>query len=185
MLNNCTFQGRFAADPEMRTTQSGLTVASFRMAVDRDNVGQDGRRATDWLNFVAWRKTAEFVCQYSARAARLLWSASARPGPIKTKMARTVPRPSLWSRRFTSVAPRRSSTSMMAAKLPRRATSSRPIRTSSPSRWGLPPRASANSGREPPIIPAMFRSARAFRRAVMMISRFWTMPMICRSKGVR
>lgn len=64
MLNNCTFQGRFAADPEMRTTQSGLTVASFRMAVDRDNVGQDGRRATDWLNFVAWRKTAEFVCQY-------------------------------------------------------------------------------------------------------------------------
>ena len=41
MLNNCTFQGRFAADPEMRTTQSGLTVASFRMAVDRDNVGQD------------------------------------------------------------------------------------------------------------------------------------------------
>lgn len=55
MLNNCTFQGRFAADPEMRTTQSGLTVASFRMAVDRDNVGQDGRRATDWLNFVASR----------------------------------------------------------------------------------------------------------------------------------
>lgn len=64
MLNNCIFQGRLAADPEMRTTQSGLTVASFRMAVDRDNVGQDGRRATDWLNFVAWRKTAEFVCQY-------------------------------------------------------------------------------------------------------------------------
>lgn len=50
MLNNCTFQGRFAADPEMRTTQSGLTVASFRMAVDRDNVGQDGRRATDCQN---------------------------------------------------------------------------------------------------------------------------------------
>mgnify|MGYP000689472148 FL=1 len=64
MLNNCTFQGRFAADPEMRTTQSGLTVASFRMAVDRDNVGQDGQRATDWLNFTAWRKTAEFVCRY-------------------------------------------------------------------------------------------------------------------------
>lgn len=64
MLNNCTFQGRFAADPEMRTTQSGLTVASFRMAVDRDNVGQDGQRATDWLNFVAWRKTAEFVDRY-------------------------------------------------------------------------------------------------------------------------
>lgn len=72
MLNNCTFQGRFAADPEMRTTQSGLTVASFRMAVDRDNVGQDGRRATDWLNFVAWRKTAEFVCQYFRKGSTAL-----------------------------------------------------------------------------------------------------------------
>lgn len=37
---------------------------------------------------------------------------------------------------------------------------------------------------EPPIIPAMFRSARAFLREVTMISRFWTMPMICRSKEV-
>lgn len=72
MLNNCTFQGRFAADPEMRTTQSGLTVASFRMAVDRDNVGQDGRRATDWLNFVAWRKTAEFVCEYFRKGSTAL-----------------------------------------------------------------------------------------------------------------
>lgn len=72
MLNNCTFQGRFAADPEMRTTQSGLTVASFRMAVDRDNVGQDGRQATDWLNFVAWRKTAEFVCQYFRKGSTAL-----------------------------------------------------------------------------------------------------------------
>ena len=72
MLNNCTFQGRFAADPEMRTTQSGLTVASFRMAVDRDNVGQDGRRATDWLNFVARRKTAEFVCQYFRKGSTAL-----------------------------------------------------------------------------------------------------------------
>ena len=72
MLNNCIFQGRLAADPEMRTTQSGLTVASFRMAVDRDNVGQDGRRATDWLNFVAWRKTAEFVCQYFRKGSTAL-----------------------------------------------------------------------------------------------------------------
>ena len=57
----------------------------------------------------------------------------------------------------------------------------------SPSRWALPPRASANSGREPLIILAMFRSARAFLRAATMISRFWTMPMIFRSnrgKGV-
>ena len=64
MLNSCDFQGRFAADPELRTTQSGKTVASFRMAVDRDMVGQDGKRPTDWLTFAAWGKTAEFVSKY-------------------------------------------------------------------------------------------------------------------------
>lgn len=64
MLNSCDFQGRFAADPELRTTQSGKTVASFRMAVDRDMVGQDGKRPTDWLTFTAWGKTAEFVSKY-------------------------------------------------------------------------------------------------------------------------
>ena len=42
------------------------------MAVDRDNVGQDGRQATDWLNFVAWRKTAEFVCQYFRKGSTAL-----------------------------------------------------------------------------------------------------------------
>ena len=86
MLNNCTFQGRFAADPEMRTTQSGLTVASFRMAVDRDNVGQDGRRATDWLNFVAWRKTAEFVCQYFRKGSTAL---VAVPDPLLRRQERS------------------------------------------------------------------------------------------------
>lgn len=64
MLNECTFQGRFAADPELKTTQSGISVVHFRMAVARDTVGQDGQRATDWLDFVAWRKTAEFVAKY-------------------------------------------------------------------------------------------------------------------------
>ena len=42
------------------------------MAVDRDNVGQDGQRATDWLNFVAWRKTAEFVCKYFRKGSTAL-----------------------------------------------------------------------------------------------------------------
>lgn len=150
MLNNCTFQGRFAADPEMRTTQSGLTVASFRMAVDRDNVGQDGRRATDWLNFVAWSKTAEFVCQYFRKGSTLLWSASARPAPTKTRTVRSAPPPSLWSRRFTFAAQKRSSEWMMAVRHRRRATSSP---TSSRSRWDFPPRASGSSGRAAEAAP--------------------------------
>ena len=53
MLNSCAFQGRLAADPELRTTQTGKTVTSFRMAVDRDMVDANGRRPTDWLTFTA------------------------------------------------------------------------------------------------------------------------------------
>ena len=180
MLNNCTFQGRFAADPEMRTTQSGLTVASFRMAVDRDNVGQDGRRATDWLNFVAWRKRQSSFASISARAARLLWSASARPAPTKTRTVRSAPPPSLWSRRFTFAAQKRSSEWMMAVRHRRRATSSRPIRISSHSRWASTPRASGSSGRAqmPPLALC------SIHRAARMISLKLTMAMTCRSKEV-
>ena len=61
MLNKCIFMGRLAADPELRRTGSGTPCCSFRLAVDRDFKGQDGQRATDWLNFVAWRGTAEFI----------------------------------------------------------------------------------------------------------------------------
>lgn len=64
MLNSCDFQGRFAADPELRTTQTGKQVASFRMAVDRDMVDANGHRPTDWLTFTALGKTAEFVSKY-------------------------------------------------------------------------------------------------------------------------
>ena len=64
MLNSCDFQGRLAADPELRTTQTGKQVASFRMAVDRDMVDANGHRPTDWLTFTAWSKTAEFVSRY-------------------------------------------------------------------------------------------------------------------------
>lgn len=182
MLNNCTFQGRFAADPEMRTTQSGLTVASFRMAVDRDNVGQDGRRVTDWLNFVAWRKTAEFVCEYFRKAARLLWSASARPAPTRTRTVRSAPPPSLWSRRFTFAVQKRSSEWMMAVRCRRRATSSRPIRISSPSRWDFPPRASGSSGRAQKLLLKLYNPVT--RRAIPMISPRLTIRTICRSKEV-
>lgn len=55
--------GRLAADPELRKTGSGTSCCSFRLAVDRDYKGQDGQRATDWLNFVAWRGTAEFIAR--------------------------------------------------------------------------------------------------------------------------
>lgn len=179
MLNNCTFQGRFAADPEMRTTQSGLTVASFRMAVDRDNVGQDGRRATDWLNFVAWRKTAEFVCQYFRKGSTALVECQCQTRSYEDKNGQKRTATEFVSRRFTFAAQRRSSGLMMAARHRLRATS-RPIRTSSRSRWASPPRTSGSSGSRVP--PA--GSSPSTRRATLTISRSSMTATTCRSKGV-
>ena len=59
MLNNIVLMGRFVRDPEVRTTQSGVTMASFTLAVDRDIKDKDGKRATDFIDVVAFSKTAE------------------------------------------------------------------------------------------------------------------------------
>lgn len=68
MLNHITLMGRLARDPELRHTQSGTPVATFRMAVDRDFKDKNtGERATDWIDVVAWRGTGEFVSRYLAK----------------------------------------------------------------------------------------------------------------------
>lgn len=64
MLNNITLMGRLTADPDYRTTQSGVALARFSLAVERDYSGSDGERATDFIDIVAWRTTADFVSRY-------------------------------------------------------------------------------------------------------------------------
>lgn len=64
MLNIVALQGRLAADPEQRTTQNGTAVTSFSLAVQRNVKGSDGEYGTDWIDCVAWGKTAEFICKY-------------------------------------------------------------------------------------------------------------------------
>ena len=65
MLNHIVIMGRLARDPELRHTQTGTPVASFRLAVDRDFKDKNtGERATDWIDVVAWRSTGEFVSRY-------------------------------------------------------------------------------------------------------------------------
>ena len=65
MLNHIVIMGRLTRDPELRSTQSGVSVASFTVAVDRDFGGRDGgERQTDFIDCVAWRSTAEFVSKY-------------------------------------------------------------------------------------------------------------------------
>lgn len=65
MLNKTILMGRFTADPELRRTQSGTATCSFTLAVERDGKpDENGKRATDFPDFVAWRGTAEFICKY-------------------------------------------------------------------------------------------------------------------------
>ena len=67
MLNKIILMGRLTRDPELRRTQSGTAVTSFTLAVDRDFKSQDGEKATDFIDVVAWRNTAEFVSKYFAK----------------------------------------------------------------------------------------------------------------------
>lgn len=65
MLNDTAIMGRLTADPELRRTNTGVPVCSFTLAVERDGKpGEDGRRATDFIDCVAWRGTAEFLCKF-------------------------------------------------------------------------------------------------------------------------
>ena len=68
MLNRITIMGRLTRDPELRRTGSGIAVASFTLAVDRDFSSKDsGEKETDFIDCVAWRQTGEFVSKYFSK----------------------------------------------------------------------------------------------------------------------
>lgn len=68
MLNHITIMGRMTRDPELRRTNSGTAVTSFRLAVERDFAPKDGgEREVDFIDCVAWRGAAEFVSRYFSK----------------------------------------------------------------------------------------------------------------------
>lgn len=68
MLNHIVLMGRLTRDPELRRTGSGVAVATFSLAVDRDfGSSSTGEKETDFIDIVAWRNTAEFVSKYFAK----------------------------------------------------------------------------------------------------------------------
>ena len=64
MLNVVAIMGRLVADPELRTTPAGVNVCQFRIACDRNFVRQGEQRQADFVDIVAWRQRADFVCKY-------------------------------------------------------------------------------------------------------------------------
>ena len=75
MLNHITIMGRLTRDLELRRTGSGIAVASFTVAVDRDFGGRDGgEKETDFIDCVAWRSTGEFVSKYFTKGSMIVVS---------------------------------------------------------------------------------------------------------------
>lgn len=66
MLNFCVLSGRLTADPELKTTNSGISVCSFTLAVDRD-FKQGDEKVADFIPVTTWRHTAEFVSKYFSK----------------------------------------------------------------------------------------------------------------------
>lgn len=63
MLNVVVLSGRLTAEPELKTTQNGISVCSFSIAVER-RYKQGEEKQADFINIVAWRSSAEFVSKY-------------------------------------------------------------------------------------------------------------------------
>jgi len=64
VLNRVVLMGRLVADPELKTTATGVSVTTFRIAVDRSYVKSGEERQADFFDIVAWRYTAEFICKH-------------------------------------------------------------------------------------------------------------------------
>ena len=75
MLNHIVIMGRLVRDPELRRTGSGVAVASFTVAVDRDfGKNENGEKETDFIDCVAWRQTGEFVSKYFTKGRMIVVS---------------------------------------------------------------------------------------------------------------
>ena len=75
MLNHIVIMGRLTRDPELRRTGSGIAVASFSVAVDRDfGKNENGEKETDFIDCVAWRQTGEFVSKYFTKGRMIVVS---------------------------------------------------------------------------------------------------------------
>lgn len=81
MLNNAVIMGRLVAQPELKTTGSGISVTSFTVAVDRRFNKQGEERQADFIDVICWRGTADIVCKYFSKGSMI-----AVQGSIQTRL---------------------------------------------------------------------------------------------------
>lgn len=82
MINSVVLMGRIVNDLELKTTPSGLSVVSFRIAVDRKY--SKGEKQTDFFDIVAWKNHAEFICKYFRKGSLI-----ALEGELQTRSYQT------------------------------------------------------------------------------------------------
>ena len=70
-MNTTQLIGRLTKDVELRTTQAGMSVTQFTLAVSRDFKDKDGNRGADFIQCVAWKKTAELLEKYTHKGSRI------------------------------------------------------------------------------------------------------------------
>lgn len=70
-MNVVTLMGRLTATPELKTTQTGVSVTSFTLAVDRAYTPKGEEKQTDFIPCVAWRGTADFITKYFSKGSKL------------------------------------------------------------------------------------------------------------------
>ena len=75
-MNSICLLGRLTADPELRTTQTGISVTNFTVAVDRSYTPKGQEKQADFIPAQAWRHTAEFLCKYFRKGQRIALTGS-------------------------------------------------------------------------------------------------------------
>ena len=84
-MNNVSLIGRLTADPELKTTPSGLSYVRCSLAVDRTFMRKSEERQADFINILAWRKTAEFICRYFGKGQRIALTGRIQTGSYTDK----------------------------------------------------------------------------------------------------
>lgn len=107
MLNVVAIIGRIAASPELKTTNSGKSVCSFRIANDSGYKDASGQSQTNWLDVTAWGKTAEFVCKYFPKGALIAIDGRLQTRQYQDKTDRPAQPLKSWPRTRVSAAVRK------------------------------------------------------------------------------
>ena len=79
-MNIIALVGRLTSNPELKTTSTGISVSRFTIAVDRAYTKQGEEKQADFINVVAWRNSAEFLCKYFVKGQRIGVQGSVRTG---------------------------------------------------------------------------------------------------------